>query len=158
MKTSNLPKDPPKLIFTTPSHQFPTGVVLPVKRRIELIEYARLHDSYIVEDDYDSEFRFKGKPIESMQSLDKNHVIYVGTFSKIFIPSLRIGYMVLPDSLCNSIKNIKYIDDIHSSVFKQLAMAKYIKEGLLDLHIKKMKAIYYRKRTKLISALNEVFK
>lgn len=66
--------------------------------------------------------------------------------------------MALPDSLCNSIKNIKYIDDIHSSVFKQLAMAKYIKEGLLDLHIKKMKAIYYRKRTKLISALNEVFK
>lgn len=147
----------PKLIFTTPSHQFPTGAILPIKRRIEMIQYARNHDAFIVEDDYDSEFRFCGSPIESMQSLDIDHVIYVGTFSKTFMPSLRMGYMVLPDCLYNKMKNTKYIDDLHSPVFEQLTMAEFIKEGLLDLHIKKMKSIYLKRRNKLIDCLKDNF-
>lgn len=157
MVTANLPEKSPKLIFTTPSHQFPTGVILKVKRRIELIKYARKHNAFIVEDDYDSEFRFNGNPIESMQSLDSNHVIYVGTFSKTFMPSLRMGYVVLPDSLCNEMKNNKYIDDLHSPVFEQLTMAEFIKEGMLDLHIKRMKSIYLKRRNYLVKCLKSTF-
>lgn len=158
INTSLLPKSPPKLIFTTPSHQFPTGVVLPIKRRIEITKYARLHNAFIVEDDYDSEFRFKGIPIQSMQALDTEHVIYVGTFSKIFMPSLRMGYMVLPNCLYKKMKKAKYIDDIHSPILEQLTMAEFIKEGHLDLHIKKMKKVYLKKRNVLIKALNKVFR
>ena len=156
--TSKLPHLPPKLIFTTPSHQFPTGVILPIKRRIEIIKYARLNNVFIIEDDYDSEFRFKEKPIQSMQALDPDHVVYVGTFSKTFMPSLRMGYMVLPDCLYDYVKNAKYIDDIHSAIFEQLTMAKFIEDGFLDRHIKKMKSIYFKKRNKLIKALKETFK
>lgn len=147
----------PKLIFTTPSHQFPTGVILPIKRRIEMIQYARNHDAFIVEDDYDSEFRFFGSPIESMQSLDINHVIYVGTFSKTFMPALRMGYMVLPDCLYDKMKKAKYINDLHSPIFEQLTMAEFIREGCLDLHIKKMKSIYLKRRNKLIKCLKDNF-
>lgn len=157
MVTSKLPDSSPKLIFTTPSHQFPTGVILPIKRRIEMIEYARKHNSYIVEDDYDSEFRFDGSPIQSMQYLDPMRVIYVGTFSKTLMPSLRMGYMILPDDLCFLIEHAKYIADIHSPTLEQLTMAKFIEAGFLDLHIKKMKNIYLKKRNFLIKCLKETF-
>ena len=158
MKTSKLPDISPKLIFTTPSHQFPTGVILPIKRRIEMIEYARKHNVYIVEDDYDSEFRFAGSPIQSMQNLDPARVIYVGTFSKTFMPSLRMGYMVLPDNLCPLIEQAKYVADLHSPALEQLTMAKFIEDGLFDLHIKKMRNIYLKKRNHLIKCLMENFK
>lgn len=157
MVTSKLPDTSPKLIFTTPSHQFPTGVILPIKRRIEMIKYARKHNSYIVEDDYDSEFRFDGNPIQSMQYLDPMRVIYIGTFSKTLMPSLRMGYMILPDELCFLIEHAKYIADIHSPALEQLTMAKFIDAGFLDLHIKKMKNIYFKKRNFLIKCLKENF-
>ena len=144
MKTSKLPHIAPKLIFTTPSHQFPTGVILPIKRRIE--------------DDYDSEFRFTGSPIQSMQNLDPTCVIYVGTFSKTLMPSLRMGYVVLPDALCTSMKEAKYTADLHSPTLEQLTMAKFIEDGHFDLHIKKMRNIYLKKRNHLIKCLNENFK
>lgn len=147
----------PKLIFTTPSHQFPTGVILPIKRRIELIQYARKYDAFIVEDDYDSEFRFSGSPIESMQTLDPERVIYVGTFSKTFMPALRMGYMILPECIHEKIEKAKYIDDIHSPIFEQLTMTEFIREGLLDLHIKKMNSIYFKRRNKLIECLKDDF-
>lgn len=158
MKTSKLPHIAPKLIFTTPSHQFPTGVILPIKRRIEMIEYARKHNIYIVEDDYDSEFRFTGSPIQSMQNLDPTCVIYVGTFSKTLMPSLRMGYVVLPDALCTSMKEAKYTADLHSPTLEQLTMAKFIEDGHFDLHIKKMRNIYLKKRNHLIKCLKENFK
>lgn len=159
MMTCRLPKTvSPRLIFTTPSHQFPTGVILPVKRRIEMIQYARMNNSYIIEDDYDSEFRFMGNPIQSMQSLDPSRVIYVGTFSKTFMPSLRMGYMILPDELCTLMKSAKYIDDLHSPSLEQLTMAKFIEEGFFALHIKKMKSIYFKRRNFLIKCLSETFK
>ncbi|WP_294378347.1 PLP-dependent aminotransferase family protein, partial [uncultured Clostridium sp.] len=145
------------MIFITPSHQFPTGVVLPINRRIELIKYARENDIYIVEDDYDSEFRFEGSPIESMQSLDPDHVIYVGTFSKIFMPSLRMGYIVLPDNILNKTRDIKYVADLHSPILEQLTMAEFIKQGLLDKHIKKMRNLYLKKRNQIIKCLKHYF-
>ena len=158
MVTSELPKQPPKLIFTTPSHQFPTGVVLPINRRIEMIKYAQKHDTYIVEDDYDSEFRFYGNPIQSMQYLDPEKVIYVGTFSKTLMPALRIGYMVLPDKLLGKIENIKYAADLHSPNLEQIALARFIEIGLFDRHVSKMRRLYLKKRNYLIQCLEKEFR
>ncbi len=157
MVTSELPKQPPKLIFTTPSHQFPTGVVLPINRRIEIIKYAQKHGTYIVEDDYDSEFRFDGNPIQSMQYLNPEQVIYVGTFSKTLMPALRIGYMVLPDKLLHKIEDIKYVADLHSPNFEQITLAKFIETGLFDRHINRMRRLYLKKRNYLIKCLEKEF-
>lgn len=158
MLTSELPSEPPRLIFTTPSHQFPTGVTLPARRRIELVQYARRHDTYIVEDDYDSEFRFDGSPIQSMQQLDPGRVIYIGTFSKTFMPALRMGYMVLPDSLCMNMEEAKFVADLHSPVLDQLTVARWIESGQFDLHIRKMRKLYCARRNFLIRCLKESFK
>ena len=137
--------------------KFQDKVILPIKRRIEMIQYARKHNNYIVEDDYDSEFRFDGNPIQSMQNLDPAHVIYVGTFSKTFMPSLRMGYMVLPNVLCSEIEKAKYIADIHSPILDQLVMAKFIEFGFFDLHLKKMRNIYLKRRNHLIKCLKDLF-
>ncbi|PKM96200.1 MAG: GntR family transcriptional regulator [Firmicutes bacterium HGW-Firmicutes-1] len=158
MITDLLPSDlQPSLIFTTPSHQYPMGSVLPIKRRIDLIRYARDKSSYIVEDDYDSEFRYEGDPIESMQSLDPNRVIYVGTFSKILCPALRIGYMILPEHLIEGAKAIKYAEDLHSPVLEQLTLARFIREGYLDKHVRKSIKLYQHKSQLVIKTLQEVF-
>ncbi len=157
LMTEYLPSKPPRLILTTPSHQFPTGVVLPINRRIELINYARKHHAYIVEDDYDSEFRFEGSPIQSMQSLDPSHVVYVGTFSKILSPALRLGYVVMPSSIISVLDNYKYINDLHSPILEQLTMARFIEKGYLDYHIRKTKAIYLRRKTHLSDCLSKAF-
>lgn len=157
MVTSELPDSPPKLIFTTPSHQFPMGVILPVGRRIEMIKYAEQHNAYIVEDDYDSEFRFDGNPIQSMQYLNPERVIYVGTFSKTLMPALRIGYMVLPSSLCKQMKDAKFVADYHSPILEQLTLARFIETGLFEYHIRKMRKLYLKKRNHLNDCLNHAF-
>ncbi|MDF2611522.1 MAG: transcriptional regulator with domain and aminotransferase domain [Lachnospiraceae bacterium] len=157
MVTSELPDNPPKLIFTTPSHQFPVGVILPIGRRIEMIKYAKKYNTYIVEDDYDSEFRFDGSPIQSMQYLDPEQVIYVGTFSKTLMPALRMGYMVLPDILCKQMEDAKFVADLHSPILEQLTLAKFIETGLFDRHIKKMRRLYLKKRNHLIQCLKTSF-
>lgn len=157
MLTSELPPVPPRLIFTTPSHQFPTGVTLPARRRIELVQYARKHSTYIVEDDYDSEFRFDGSPIPSMQQLDPRWVIYVGTFSKTFMPALRMGYMILPDCLCRNMEEAKFVADLHSPILDQLTMARLIESGQFDRHIRKMRKLYCARRNFLIKCLKESF-
>ena len=157
MVTSELPDIPPKLIFTTPSHQFPLGVILPVGRRIEMIRYAEKHNAYIVEDDYDSEFRFDGNPIQSMQYLSPERVIYVGTFSKTLMPALRLGFMVLPDSICNQMRDAKFVADYHSPNLEQLTLAKFIEYGFFDSHIRKMRKSYFRKRNHLKDCLNYTF-
>ncbi len=147
----------PSLIFTTPSHQFPTGAVLPIKKRTALIEYAKLKGALIVEDDYDSEFRFEGYPIQSMQSLAPESIVYVGTFSKTLCPALRIGYMILPPKLTQEMNQIKYIDDLHSPVLEQLTLARFIKEGRLDRHISISKKHYSVKCAYLTSQLQKEF-
>lgn len=157
MVTSELPPRPPKLIFTTPSHQFPLGSILPASRRVELINYAKRNDAYIIEDDYDSEFRFDGNPIQSMQYLSPDRVVYVGTFSKTLMPALRIGYMVLPNELCERMREAKYVSDIHSPVLEQLTLAQFIENGTFELHIRKMRKLYHRKRDYLITCLERTF-
>lgn len=151
------PGTSPGLIFTTPSHQFPTGAVLPMSRRAKLIEYAKKEEAYIVEDDYDSEFRFEGYPIQSMQSLAPERIIYVGTFSKTLCPALRIGYMILPEKLTRVIKSIKYIDDLHSPVLEQITLARFIEEGFLDRHVVKSRKHYAEKCAHLVLNLKDLF-
>ncbi len=157
MVTSNLPPDAPKLIFTTPSHQFPTGGILPASRRFELINYARCKNAYIVEDDYDSEFRFDGDPVESLQSMGPDRVIYVGSFSKTFMPALRIGYMVLPNEVMDKMYEAKFVSDIHSPILEQLTLAQFIESGSFERHIHQMRKYYCRKRNLLMNSLRNTF-
>ena len=157
--TDDLPyKIDARYIFTTPSHQYPTGGILSIKRRIALIEYAKKSDGYIVEDDYDSEYRFSGAPISSLQSLDPERVIYVGTFSKKLFPALRIGYIVLPKALESDFSEAKHLEDLHSPVLEQITLARFIKSGYLDRHISTTRKFYKEKRERLQYALKKTFK
>jgi GntR family transcriptional regulator / MocR family aminotransferase len=153
-----LPQDhPPAFVFILPSHQFPLGVTLTIQRRIQLIEYARQHNCYIVEDDYDSEFTYEGSPVHSVQGLDPERVIYVGTFSKILSPGLRIGYVVLPTELIEPFKKVKWYTDRHHSSLEQLILTRFMKEGHFDRHIRKMKRIYKQRREALVVSLKKHF-
>lgn len=134
-----------KLIYVTPSHQFPIGGMLPIQRRIELIKYAREHNSYIIEDDYDSEFRYTTSPVCSLFELDPNHVIYLGTFSKNLSPAFRMGYMILPKPIFEKCKELKWYTDLHSPSLVQMALAKFIEQGELDGHIRKGCKLYKKK-------------
>lgn len=147
----------PAFVMVTPSHQFPLGGILPIQRRIQLIEFARATNCYIIEDDYDSEFRYRGTPISSLQGLAPEHVIYIGTFSKIISPALRLGYMVLPPSLVQSSRQIKRLSDLHSPSLDQLILAQFIAEGHLERHILKMKRVYRQRRDTLIDSLQAHF-
>ncbi|WP_075980133.1 MocR-like pyridoxine biosynthesis transcription factor PdxR [Bacillus massilinigeriensis] len=147
----------PKFIFVTPSHQFPLGSILPIQRRIQLIQYARANECYIVEDDYDSEFRYDGEPISSLQGLDSERVIYVGTFSKNLSPALRMGYLVLPQALIERCRSLKWFHDLHTPSLNQMLLARFIEEGLLDRHIRKMRKVYMKRREVLRKALTREF-
>lgn len=147
MKTNQIPHEiKPAFIFVTPSHQFPIGGTLPIQRRIQLIEYVRKVDSYIVEDDYDSEFRYEGPSISSLQGLDPNRTIYIGTFSKILSPALRLGYLILPPALIERGRTLKYFSDLHTPSLEQLTLSLFIKEGHLEKHIFRMKKIYRKRK------------
>ena len=141
-------------VYVTPSHQFPLGGVLPIQRRIELIRFAEKKDCYIVEDDYDSEFRYEGQPISSLYELEVNRVIYVGSFSKILAPALRLGYMIIPASLKSKYLKLKMYTDVHTESLSQLVLAKFINGGKLEKHIWKMKKEYYKKRQALLNSLS----
>jgi GntR family transcriptional regulator/MocR family aminotransferase len=147
----------PALIMLTPSHQYPLGVILPVQRRIELIQYARAKECYIIEDDYDSEFRYQGPPISSLQGLEPSRVIYIGSFSKILFPALRLGYMILPPALIERCRDLKHLQDNHAPILAQLTLARFIEEGYLERHIAKMKKVYRAKRDLLIANLKKAF-
>ncbi len=145
------------LVYVVPSHQFPIGGVLPAVRRIALLSYASEHNAYVIEDDYDSEFRYKGEAIQALRNLSPEQVIYIGSFSKIFLPSLRMGYMILPEHLIDQVKELMENTNIWTSKTTQQAMAEFMKEMLLDHHIYKMKKIYEGKRKYLIKCLTQAF-
>ncbi|QJD85515.1 MocR-like pyridoxine biosynthesis transcription factor PdxR [Cohnella herbarum] len=158
MMTHLLPTDgKPCFIYVTPSHQFPLGGVLPIQRRVQLIQYASASDCYIVEDDYDSEFRYEGAPVSSLQGLDPDRVIYIGTFSKILSPALRMGYLILPRSLVETARGLKWLTDLHTPSLEQLILARFIEGGYLDRHVAKMKKLYRKRRDYLIQALVHTF-
>ncbi len=158
MRTDLLPNHVrPDLVLVTPSHQFPTGTILPVQRRIQLIHYIRQMDSYLIEDDYDSEFRYKGSPIHALQGLDPERVIYVGTFSKTLSPGLRLGFIVLPKPLIERFQKQKWLTDHHCASIEQLILAQFIERGYLEKHVFRMKKLYKSRRQALIAALQTHF-
>lgn len=156
--TWNLPREnPPTFIYVTPSHQFPMGGMLPIQRRIELIQYARKHGTYLIEDDYDTEFRYDTRALSSLRELDPNLVIYVGTFSKILAPALRLGYMILPMDLVEECKRLKWYSDLHSQALDQMVLARFIEKGELQRLINRSTKEYKRKNETLLTALSENF-
>lgn len=147
----------PSLIFTTPSHQFPMGGILPMQRRVELIRFARKSGAYLLEDDYDSEFCYDAHPSNSLFELDCEHVIYTGTFSKVLFPSVRLGYLVVPLRLVPQMRELKRLADHHSNSGYQLAMMRFIESGDLERHIRRMKKEYRNRRDCLLELLSSNF-
>ncbi|BAZ66398.1 MAG: PLP-dependent aminotransferase family protein [Pelatocladus maniniholoensis HA4357-MV3] len=147
-----------KLIYVTPSHQFPTGAILSLSRRLELLAWAHSHGAMIIEDDYDSEYRYGDRPIPALQGLDKSDcVLYMGTFSKVLFPSLRIGYLVLPKSLVPIFARAKWLSDRHLPLLEQYVLTDFIEEGHLERHIRKMRQHYDLCRQVLVQALSDRF-
>ena len=152
------PKEPlPRIIYVTPSHQFPLGVTMSFRRRTDLLDFARTHSAFVFEDDYDAEFRFVGPPLPSLQGIDNaGRVIYAGTVSKILCPSLRLGYIVAPEPLIDSFVKIRSATDQHSSPIDQATLARFITEGFFLSHIKRMRKIYAERRDFFIKQFNEL--
>src|SRR5262249_30152642 len=137
----------PRIIYITPSHQFPLGMTMSFERRTALLDFARAHDAFIFEDDYDAEFRFTGPPLASLQGIDNSsRVIYAGSMSKILCPSLRLGYIIAPEQLVDSLVKIRSTMDQHSSAIDQATLALFIAEGFFLSHIKRMRKIYSERR------------
>lgn len=147
-------KERPSLLYTTPSHQFPLGTIMTINRRIELLKWAAQNQTFIIEDDYDGEFRYSGQPIPSLQGLDQhNRVIYMGTFSKSLLPSLRISYMILPAPLLEKGNEITSLYKQTVSCHSQLTLAEFIKNGGWQKHINRMRKLYQKKRAILLETL-----
>ena len=157
MRVDKLETSGADIAFVMPSHQYPLGTVMPIKRRMELLGWAgRIEGRYIIEDDYDSEFRYKGKPIPALQGYDgKGRVIYIGTFSKSIAPAIRMSYMVLPETLCRMYE--ERCGFISSTVSKvdQLILQRFIEDGYYERHLNKMRALYKSRHDTLLAALRE---
>ena len=154
MKVTELEKSGADIAYVTPSHQYPTGVIMPIRRRMELLKWAcEEQGRYIVEDDYDSEFRYKGKPIPSLQSINRNEkVIYLGTFSKAIAPAIRISYLVLPKPLLDIYKtNMSFYASTVART-EQRQLTNFITQGCFERHLNRMRNIYKAKRDYLLQA------
>ncbi|KAA8563441.1 HTH-type transcriptional regulatory protein GabR [Pseudomonas extremaustralis] len=146
--------DGTRLIYVTPSHQFPLGMPMSLARREALLARAFELGAIIIEDDYDSEFRYEGRPTDSLQSLDTRGVVtYVGTFSKTLLPELRLGYAVLPPAIYGAVLKAKQLTDQHSSTLPQWALAKFISEGYLLKHIRRCHTVYAGRRERILQRL-----
>ncbi len=152
--TDNIPEiSNPSFIYTTPSHQYPLGTILSAKKRIQLLKYAVNKNCFIVEDDYDSEFRYDGPPVSTIHSLDPEKVIYIGTFSKTLFPALRTAFIILPEKLIEKGRLVKWVTDLHNASVDQLILADFIGKGYYSRHISRMKKIYRKRRDFLTSYL-----
>jgi GntR family transcriptional regulator / MocR family aminotransferase len=148
-----------KIVFVTPCHQFPKGVIMSASNRLKLLNWAESNNGIIIEDDYDSEVRFSGKPIPSLKSLDKNDkVVYLGSFSKIFLPSIRISYMVLPQWLLDLYLEKFAMYEQTSSKLNQKALARFMKEGYWQSHIRKIRRHYLNKYNAITQAIEKHMK
>ncbi|BEL07449.1 PLP-dependent aminotransferase family protein [Actinoplanes sichuanensis] len=148
-----LPADA-RLVYTTPSHQFPTGVTMALARRRELLAWAGRHDAAIVEDDYDSEFRFANRPLEPLHSLDAaGRVVYVGSFSKTMLPALRLGFLIAPAGLRPALLRAREVTVQHSDPGTEAALAAFLDEGLFARHLRTVTRVYGERRALLLGAL-----
>ncbi len=136
-----------RLAFVTPSHQFPTGVTMSLSRRLALLDWANEADAWVVEDDYDSEYRYGGRPLEALQGLDHaGRVLYVGTFSKVLFPSLRLGYLVAPTPLIDPLLQTRRFLDLHPPILEQMALADFLREGHYASHLRRTRHQIQRRR------------
>ncbi|MBT2209505.1 MULTISPECIES: PLP-dependent aminotransferase family protein [Actinomadura] len=155
LRVDALPEDA-RAVYVTPSHQFPLGMPMSLPRRRALLDWARRRDVVVVEDDYDTEYRYAGRPIEPLQSLDEDgRVLYMGTFSKIMRPVLRLGFLVAPPSLHRAFRMARYVSSWHADMPTQAALARFIDEGLLARHLRRSRREYqarHERITELVGA------
>jgi GntR family transcriptional regulator/MocR family aminotransferase len=145
-----------RAVYVTPSHQYPLGLSMSASRRFELLDWAQRNRAWILEDDYDSEYRYASRPIGSLQGMDAGaRVIYVGTFSKVLFPALRVGYVVVPAELSGEFVRLREALDIFSPVFYQLVLTEFLQEGHFARHLRRMRAVYHARRNALVEALRE---
>ncbi len=142
-----------RLVCVTPSHHFPLGVTMSLGRRLELLDWAERNDAWVLEDDYDSEFRYAGRPLASLQGLDRSgRVIYAGSFSKVMFPSLRLGYLVVPTGLVDVFRRVRSALDDHPPSIAQPALARFIEDGHFASHIRRMRRLYGARQEALLDA------
>lgn len=142
-----------RFLYVTPSHQYPLGVTMSLPRRLELLRWAERNGAAIVEDDYDTEFRFGGRPIEPLYALDTaGRVVYVGSFSKTMLPTLRLGFAVTPPSIRAAVHRAKFVADWHTAMPAQAALARFMDDGVFGRHIRKLSAVY-EKRHELVTRI-----
>ena len=147
-----------RVVYVTPSHQFPLGVAMSLSRRRALLAWAERNNAVVVEDDYDSEFRFGGRPLEPLQTIDSTgRVVYVGTFSKTLLPALRLAFMIVPPSLREPAKKAKFVSDWHTATIAQSALAQFIDEGAFARHIRRVGRIYSERHEMLTSEIKRNF-
>lgn len=145
-----------RLAIVTPSHQYPLGLTMPLTRRLELLDWARGAGAVIIEDDYDSEYRYAGRPLAALQGLDGDgRVIYIGTFSKVMFPGLRLGYLVAPKDLVEAFRGLRQLVDSHPSSVAQAALADFISEGYLAAHVRRMRALYAKRQAAMVAELRK---
>src|SRR6185503_15785803 len=143
-----------RAVFVTSSHQFPLGVALTMPRRLELLAWARETGAWIIEDDYASEFRYSGRPLASLQGLDDaGRTIYIGTLNKALFPGLRIGYLVVPQSLLRAFVSARYLIDRQPSSLNQTVVAEFMRQGYFAAHIRRMRLQYRNQRYGLVAEL-----
>lgn len=144
-----------RAVYVTPSHQYPLGMLMTASRRIQLLDWATRNKTWIIEDDYDSEYRYASRPLASLQGMDKaSRVIYIGTFSKVLFPSLRLGYIVVPEPLFQSFATIRETLDIFSPTLFQHVLKDFIREGHFARHLRKMRALYELRRDALLRSIH----
>jgi len=145
-----------KAVYVTPSHQYPLGVSMSLARRLELLDWARRSGAWIIEDDYDSEYRYASRPLGALQGLDAAaRVVYIGTFSKVLFPALRIGYIVVPRELIDSFVRYRESIDLFSPTLQQVALADFLGEGHFGRHLRRMRVVYEKRRDALVRGLRE---
>jgi GntR family transcriptional regulator/MocR family aminotransferase len=152
-----LPRDA-RLVYVTPSHQYPLGVAMGLPRRLALLAWAQRNNAAVVEDDYDTEFRFGGRPIEPLQTLDTvGRVVYIGSFSKTMLPALRLGFVVTPPSLREAVHKAKYVSDWHTPTLAQSVLARFIDDGGFARHIRKVGSVYRARHDMVTRVLTREF-
>ena len=142
-----------RLACVTPSHQYPLGTTMSLSRRLDLLDWARRSEAWILEDDYDSEYRYSGRPFESLQGLDtEERVVYVGTFSKVLFPALRLGYLVVPQDLVDAFTAARELSDLHSPSVEQAILADFIADGHFGRHVRRMRNLYAGRQETLVES------
>jgi GntR family transcriptional regulator/MocR family aminotransferase len=158
LDVEQLPRDGVALLYVTPSHQFPLGFTLPIERRLKLLDWARHCGAFIIEDDYDSDFRYRGSPLTALMGLDDHGcVMYLGTFSKSMGAGLRLGYLVVPKALIPAARSAKALLNSGHAWLDQATMAEFIRSGAYGNHLRRMRNIYCKRRDCLVDALHEHF-